>query len=329
MYKIPLNELKEKITNSGKINSEQLDNRIKAKINELSGLISEEGAAHIIANELGVELVDQNKNKLKIKEIYVGMRNISTVGKVIRKFEIREFQKGDSTGKVCSLIIGDETGTIRIVFWNDQVDQLNKVNENDIILVKDVYVRENNQNKEIHFGDRGELTINPEGETITSVRETSEYERKKIEDLTENDGNVEILGTIVQVFDPRFFNVCPNCAKRANEVENGFNCAEHGLVEPSLSYVLNLVLDDGTGNIRGVFWKNQTIHLLGKTEEEVSGYKDDLTPFEDVKTDLLGEQFKLMGRVKRNDMFDRLEFNVQRVEKAKPEEEIVRLEKIE
>ena len=69
MYKVPLNEIKEKIVASGKLSFEELDEKIKTKINELSGLISEEGAAHIIANELNVELVSQEQKTLKIKEI--------------------------------------------------------------------------------------------------------------------------------------------------------------------------------------------------------------------------------------------------------------------
>lgn len=326
MYKIPLNEIKEKIISSGKLTAEDLDKRIKEKINELSGLVSEEGAAHIIANELGLELIKQNQGRLKIKEIYAGMRNLSTVGKVVRKFEVREFAKGDSTGRVCSLIIGDETGTIRVVFWNDQVDQLNKVNEDDTILVKDVYARDNKGYKEIHLGDKGEVVVNPEGERIEKVRQGSTYGRKSIEELNSGEEGVEILGTIVQVFDPRFFNVCPQCAKRVNEFGNGFQCPTHGSVQPLVSYVLNLVLDDGTGTIRGVFWKNQTNHLLGQKEDDFVKFKDDLTQFEGVKNELLGEQFKLLGRIKKNEMFDRLEFNVQMVEKADPKEEIKRME---
>jgi ssDNA-binding replication factor A large subunit len=327
MYKIPLSDLKEKIISSGKIDAADLDTKMKAKINELSGLISEEGAAHIIANELGVEVVAQNSDKLKIKEIYSGMRNVSAVGKVVRKFEVREFQKGDSTGKVCSLILGDETGTIRVVFWNDQVDQLKDVNEDDILELSNAYVRENNNNKEIHLGDRGEIIINPEGVEISSVRQSSSFSRKKIEELTDGQDGAEIMGTIVQVFDPRFFNVCPQCNRRANPSGEGFSCETHGEVQPVLSYVLNAVLDDGTGNIRGVFWKNQTKHLLNKSEEEMALFKENPTTFEEIKTDLLGEQFKVMGKVKKNDMFDRLEFNAQVVEKAKPETEIERLQK--
>ncbi len=326
MYKVPLVELKNRIVGSGKLSSAELEQRMKEKINELSGLISEEGAVHIIANELEIELVSSVVQKLKIKEIYAGMKNISTVGKVIQKYEPRTFVKGEGTGKVCSLVVGDETGTVRVVFWNEQVDLLKEVNQDDLLLVKDAYVRENRDQVEIHLGSQGSIEVNPAGETITVVRKAAKsYERKKIEELQDREDAAEIVGTVVQVFDPRFFYVCPQCSKRAVESNGVFQCNEHGAVEGQLSYVLNAVFDDGTGMIRGVFWKQQTNHLLGKDDLQVAQYKEELPLFEDVKNDLLGEQFKLLGKVHKNEMFDRLEFNVQIVEKANAQEELARL----
>lgn len=323
MYKIPLEEIKAKIVASGKISPAELDERINLKINELSGLISEEGAAHIISNELGVELTDSSRELLKIKELYPGMRNVSTVGKIIRKFEVREFNSKGREGKVCSMLIGDETETVRVVFWNDQVESTLNLNEQDIIILKDVYVKENNGGKELHFGDRGSLEHNPPGISLAAVKEGTaapkNYLRKEIGSLQAEEQNVELLGTVVQVFDPRFFFVHPETGKRLLGNEEG--------VTPVLSYVMNAVLDDGSGNIRCVFWKNQTNHLLGKTDGEVVQFKDGAVSFENVKTDLLGEELKLRGRVKKNEMFERLEFNVQFVEKADPKEELARLEK--
>lgn len=325
MYKIPLPELKRKILQTGKISAPDLDNKIKAKINELSGLVSEEGAAHIIANELGIELIKQGE-KLKVKEIYSGMRDVSTVVKVVRKFETKEFQKDDRVGKVCSLIVGDETGTIRLVLWNEQVDLANQLDNDTIVLVKNAYARDNNGSNEIHLGNKGELIISPKGESITEVRSNSNFQRRKIIELNDNLENVEIMGTIVQVFDPRFFYTCPRCRSKVTETESGHSCSEHGQIAPEVGYVLNLVLDDGTGTIRTVFWKNQINHLLDKGEADFVVFKDNPANFETIKTDLLGEQYKLRGKVKKNDMFERIEFNVQFVEKAKPEEEIARLE---
>lgn len=324
MFKVPLYELQEKILKSGKLTSVELEKRTKEKINELSGLISEEGATHIIANELGINLFPQGE-KLKIKEVYSGMRDVEVVGKVVRKFEVREFAKGERTGKVCSILVGDETGTLRVVFWNDHVNLLQGFQEGDTLQVKHGYVRENNNTKELHLGERSQIVVNPVGETISSVRQSASHERKSIKDLQGGAG-AELLGTVIQIFDPRFFLVCPRCNRKAQEQEGKTRCQEHGDVEAALSYVLNCMVDDGTGTIRGVFWKNQIHHLLQKSEQDMVQYRDNPASFENVKTDLLGEQLKLTGTVRKNEMFDRLEFNVQLVEKANPEEELARLE---
>ena len=330
MFKIPLNDLKEKIIQSEKIGAADLDTKIQSKITELSGLISEEGAAHIIANELGVSLVDENQEELKIKKIYAGMRNVSTVGKIVRMFDMREFQKGEGKGKVRSLVLGDETGTTRVVFWNEQVDLLENAKEGDVVQVEDSYVRDNQGSPEIHLGEKGSIKINPEGITVENVREsTPTFTRKKVNELNEGESGAEIMGTIVQVFDPRFFYLCPQCNKRVREAGNEYTCDTHQIVKPTLSYVMNLVVDDGSGNIRSVFWKNQINHLLEKSEEDMTVYKEDPAKFEEVKDSLFGEQFLLMGKVKKNTMFDRLEFNVQMVKKADPAEEIAKVEKVE
>lgn len=325
MFKIPLNELKDKIRQGAHLTEEELTLRIKKKIDDLSGLISEEGAAHIIANELKVEILEEGR--LKVKNIYAGMRNVEVLGKVLNKFEIREFDKEGRKGKVGNFVIGDETGTIRIVCWHDQTEIMGNLKEGDIVLIKSGFARENNLNqKEIHLNERSKALINPEGERIGEVRQGLSYERKKVGELNEGMDGVELLGTVVQISDPRFFNVCPECYKRAVEKEGGFHCEEHGKVEPEQSYVLNLVLDDGSGTIRSVFWKNQTNNLLGKKEEDMLKFKDNLGLFGDVKTELLGEQFRLVGRVSRNDMFERLEFSVRMVFPAEVEEEIKKLE---
>lgn len=327
MYKIPLADIKAKLINSGKITPLELETKMKDKINELSGLITEEGAAHIIANELVIELFNTGTEQLKIKEIYAGMRNIATVGKVMRKYEVREFAKEDRTGKVASLMLGDETGTIRVVFWNNQVDEWEKLKENDVVVVENVYVRENRENKEIHINDKSKITMSTTDISVATAQPRAPFERKSIAQLQPGEEGVEVLATIVQVFDPRFFSICSQCGKKVMESEAGYNCVEHGTVQPTISYVLNATLDDGTSTIRGVFFRNQANHLLGKSEEEMAIYRENMAAFENVKTDLLGEQFKVKGRVKQNDYFGRLEFNAQIVEKANPEEELKRLEK--
>src|SRR3989338_8932513 len=111
MIKIPYEEIVLKI-----------NERIEKKMKQLSGLISKEGAAHIVANELGAKIFEQLSGRLQIKNILTGMRDVETVGKVLQVGDTREFMRGDALSKVASILIGDETGTIRAVLWGSQAD---------------------------------------------------------------------------------------------------------------------------------------------------------------------------------------------------------------
>lgn len=330
MLKIPLSDIVTKIKQDKGLSEEEINNKIDSKMQELSGLISKEGAAHIIANELGVKVFEQTQGRLQIKNILMGLRNVETAGKVVRVFELREFKTDTRQGKVSSMIIGDETGTIRITMWGDQADNINSLKEGDIVRIEGGYVRENMGRKEVHLNDRSNLIINPEGVVISDVKENDfpKAVRKEIKDLDESDQNVEILGTIVQVYDIRFFEVCPECNKRALGSEGSYKCNVHGDIKPDYSYVLNLTLDDGTETIRCTFFRNQLERLLEKSKEDMIKYKDDPASFESVKTEMLGNMVKLVGRVNKNEMFDRIEFVSQLVfNNPDPNEEIKRIQK--
>ena len=127
MIKIPYEQIIERIKNEAKISESEIDGKIKDKMKQLSGLISKEGAAHIVANELGIKLFDAFTGKLQIKNIIAGLRNVETVGKVLQTYELREFTTNERQGKVASLVIGDETGTIRVVLWGDQADNIKSI----------------------------------------------------------------------------------------------------------------------------------------------------------------------------------------------------------
>jgi replication factor A1 len=330
MIKIPFEDAISKIKEKSGLSEEEINSRISQKTAQLSGLISKEGAAHIIANELGIKLFEDFSGKLQIKNILEGMRDVETVGRVQQVFETREFQAGERSGKVASLVIGDETGTIRIVLWGSQADATKEVKEDDIVKIIGGYVRVNQGRREVHLNDRSKLIINPQGEEVGEVKAKAQsFKRKKIKDLTESDIEVELLGTVVQAFDPRFFEICPQCGKRAKvgEGENIFLCEEHGEIKPHYSYVFNLVLDDGTETIRAVFFRNQMEKLLEMRSEDILQYKDEPEKFEDIKKGMLGSMVKVRGRVNKNAFFDRLEFISQDVDpRPSAEEELKRLE---
>ncbi len=326
MIKMSLLDMKEKIIKEAKITEDDLNSKIKKKTEQLAGLVSEEGACHIIANELGVKLFSASGGRMKIKNLLPGMKNFELAAKVTRKFEPREFDTGERQGRVGNIMAGDETGLLRVVFWNDYVDKMNDFNENDILLIKDAYIKDNNGRKEIHLNDRSNIEVNPEGETVEAMT-SMPATRKKLKELKEDEFNVEILGTIVQMFEPRYFEVCPECGKRTRPQEgNRYVCEQHGEIIPKFSYIVNVVIDDGTDSMRVACFRDQAQKLLGKSDEEVLHYRDNVADFEDLKQDILGNIVKVIGRVKKNIMFDRVEFTAQQVDvNPNPEEEIKRL----
>jgi replication factor A1 len=304
---LPLKDIIERIKESTTLTQEEIEQKIQKKTEQLSGLISKEGAGQIIANELGVKLFDF-EGSIKINRIVSGMRTVETVGKILKISDINTFTTKDGReGKVGNIIIGDETGRIRLTFWNEMTDKLSLFKEGDVLKIKDAYSKLNNNMVELAMSDKSKFFLNPEGQTINEVKETK-GNRKWIKDLENSEDNVELLATIVQIFEPKFFEICPECNRRVKKEEDAFKCTEHGDVIPNYSYVMNAQIDDGTGNMRAVFFRNQAKNLLDKEESEILKFKDNIELFSSFKEDLLGNIVKLVGRVVKNAMFDRLEF---------------------
>lgn len=314
MIKIPVEDIITKIKAKAGINDDELNRKVRQKMDQLAGLISREGALHILANEYGVKLYEETTGRIKIRSLLSGMRNVELLGKVVDVYEVREFQTKERKGKVGSFLIADETSKIRVVLWGGQTDQLTLLKKDDTLLIQGSYVKDNQGRKELHLGDNAKLAINPEGEQVTlQLAQTAAASRKTIVELQDNDQDVELLGTVVQVYNLNFFDTCPQCNKRVRPQFERLVCDQHGTVESNTSYVLNLILDDGSGNIRMVFFRNQVNNLLEKQQEEIIAYRSAPQNFEQVKHELLGKMVKVAGRVSKNAMFDRLEFTAQRV----------------
>jgi replication factor A1 len=323
MINVPIDLLKQKIIDHSAISPEDLDKKIRAKLEQLSGLISQEGAAHIIASELGVNLM-KAEGLLKIKDLLAGMKNIEVIGKVIRKYDLKTFSNDKRSGKLARFLIGDESSTTMVVLWNDAADAVNDLNEGDVVRLRNSYVRDNTGKTEVHLSERKDLEINPAGISIDKAKseQANSYAkatRKKISELQENDSNIEIFATVVQVFEPKFFAVDPTTGKRVKE----------GEMPDKVGYgaVLNIFVDDGSDNVRVVLWKNQILNLLKVDEHELMKFRDNPAIFEPVKTDMLGLMVKFIGRVTKNAMFGRLEFvaNVV-IRDVDPDEEIKRID---
>jgi replication factor A1 len=312
-----IEEIVEEIRKRTGLSEEIIRSRIQRKIRELTGLVSEEGAAHIVANEFGVRLIKGvEKARLQIKNLIPGMRSATVAGRVIQIWQPREFKREKIEGKVGSFLIGDESGKVRVVIWDSRVAMLEdgSIREGAIVRISNARVKDGMFGGEIHLTSRSKIEIEPgdiKEEEIPKFEQIfKKAERAKICDLVE--GKYEIRGTIVQVFesDP-FFEVCPQCGLRISLVGSSWVCRDHGEVKPSFSMVVSAVIDDGTGTIRCVFFGRRAERLLGMTSEEALKLAEErgdrIYPIKLKLKKILGKEILVAGDVVRNELYDRVE----------------------
>jgi ribosomal protein L35AE/L33A len=291
---------------SGK-SEEELNSMIQDKINELSGLVSEEGAIYIIANDLGIRLeVEKLKkeNKLiKIEDIKEPNQSVTFAGKVIRKYDLINFtsSKGNQ-GSVQSILLKDETGIIRVTFWNELTEKLNEVKVGDVLKIINAYTRENTQfpgRIDVHFGQYSDLEINPEGlEIDVEVNDYNiEAQDKKISDLEENDKNIILSGVITDFDIPRFYNACPECFKKVFQEEDKFLCPIHEEVEPLQIPIINVKIDDSSGIISIVGFRDRAEKLTKLESKEILDLTEDIEKYRDFSKKLIGKSIKVLGNV--------------------------------
>lgn len=304
------NQLVERIARSSGLNVEDVERRIEAKRAKLSGLISREGAAQVVASELGISF---DKEKMKIAEILSGMKRVNVFGKIIQMFPVREYNKNNKQGKIGSFILADDTGNIRTVLWDtNHIDLLekNKIKEGDVIEVSNASVR----NTELHLTGFSDIKLS--NEIMDKVVTEKSFNEKKIFDLRQGE-NAQIRAVVVQMFEPRFFQVCPACSKKVSELGE---CQEHGKVVGERRALLNLVLDDGTENIRAVLFSEQLAKIMDKDELEGES-------FIKKRLEFLGKEMFFSGQVRKNQIFDNLELSVSDVGEVDIDKLIEELEK--
>ncbi len=320
-----LEEIIEKIKEKTGLERREIENKIIEKQKELSHLVSKEGAAYIVAKELGLDLLPKIKEKrrLEIKNVVPRIRNLTLSGRVLKVFEPKEFERQGGKGKVASVILGDSTGTIRLSLWDEQTEIAEKLKPGMAIETFGAYTRDNGiGGVELRLSERGGIKILEESDlpSLEEIERILERKvvRKKISQLKLND-IAEVRAAIVQIFETNlFFEICPKCGGKVEKVENKFVCKEHGEVEPEKAMVISGVIDDGTMNMRAVFFRDVALQLVGMDLE--NALKHDKSIFDIV--DILGKEFVMKGKVRKNKLFNRPEFIVSEVKEVDVKSEI-------
>lgn len=83
-----------------------------------------------------------------------GSVNISAVVKSIG--EVKEINKYGRTLRVCTAIIGDSSGTMDLILWNDQIDSIKPGAK---VTIENGYVNEFQSIPQLTLGKFGKMTV--------------------------------------------------------------------------------------------------------------------------------------------------------------------------
>ncbi len=95
---------------------------------------------------------------MKIAELRDGLRRIDVEAQIVEVSEPREVSSKftGETYKVAEATIKDDSGTIKLVLWNEQIGQ---VNANDKIRIENGYIKSFRGEIQLNVGRYGKLTV--------------------------------------------------------------------------------------------------------------------------------------------------------------------------
>lgn len=176
-----IKNLYQKIIEFG-LSKEELDNQIRIKTKEYAGFLSLQGILFIIAKEYGYDLhsneiltehynfieekINYDDFTIEISDVREGMLNLILLGKIIKIFNFSNFSRKDRTlGTVGSFLIGDPSGIIKVVVWDEMVDLLKNelFQENLLVRIIGGYSKiGSNKRLEVHLGKKGRIILAPD-----------------------------------------------------------------------------------------------------------------------------------------------------------------------
>ena len=265
-----VDELFQKLLDFG-LSEEELENKIRDKVEEYGGFMSKQGVLFIIARENGLDVrspdiddyvydeleeeVDYDEFTVDISDLREGMSNIVLLGKILTIQKVREFlRKDQSLGKVCSFSLGDQTGTVKIVLWDERVDDTKNEYFKPTKLVRIIggYSKlGRNENLELHLGRKGTLILSPE----VSDKKREQFEAVTIADLEEITPKSNLEPLREAILQNRYINA----AKGIVQIEE---FKELELKSGDKSFLLTLLLDVEGFTIRVKAWGMNAVECL-------------------------------------------------------------------
>lgn len=166
MASLSFEEIIDSIVRQSGVPRDDVLKMVKRKKEEMGGLVTDEGAALLVAIDLNVEVRAEKKEKVLIGELHDKMDVVPVLeGRVKSILRVKRFERaGGGVGTMASLVIADRTGEIRLVLWGEHSKTVEKgqLRKGDIVRVIKGYVKRGLfGDLELHVGRLGRVVVNP------------------------------------------------------------------------------------------------------------------------------------------------------------------------
>jgi replication factor A1 len=295
--------------------------RAKTKVNPQTEKVelSVDDPSQVEINPPGVVVSEPRVRRVKIAELEPDEDLLEVIGRVIEVGELR-IHRGS---KVLNLVIGDETGCTRVSLWGENAEKGTALKPGQVLKLENAQAVTWGDQIELRLGRGGNLQIDPPLAEplpeLEALRAAFRQPREVPIGELQPQMRAKIRGTVVKVIMKRpLFSICPHCGRSLGAVDHTPYCPECGReVKPKYRAVLTLMLDDGTGVVRGVFFGNVAEKIMGLSAEEIARKLESTPSFQEFYRELglEGKELVVVG-VAREDRItpDQLEFMVERAE---------------
>jgi hypothetical protein len=106
------------------ISAEQLRELIDEKKRKIgAGYLTDQGALFLVAADLGISFGNIKRGYGTIKDIFVGAKDVSVVGRIMSIYPTRKFFRKDTKEEIRNrtLTIYDHESVVRVKLWDDQI----------------------------------------------------------------------------------------------------------------------------------------------------------------------------------------------------------------
>ena len=263
------------------LNETDIKEQIKNKLTEFGGFIDKLGALLLVAKDNGIhsdngiysdqvfssesekyyseeegeeeeEDIDYDEFLVPLSHLTLNMTNLVLLGRISRKFPLREFMRKDGTpGLVGGFILQNGKEAVKIVLWNEVAKILDSryFKPNEIVRVLGGYTREGlNGEVEVHIGRKGRLILAPKHLRSAliplEIHESEPTSQEKSQDATPICTPLTDEG-----FYPKVSGIIKDLHFKEIDKKNG-----------EKTFLLSFLLSDDSGEIKVSLWGDHALN---------------------------------------------------------------------